>query len=342
VTLAAVFGQQRAIDALRSALKTGAVHHAYVFAGPEGVGKELTAIGFVQGLMCREKPNQGCGECSTCARISRRTHPDVTWVMPQEEMIARGLASRSEFSNAPSREIRVEQIRMLQERLALRPLEGMRKAAIIASAEKMNTQAQNAFLKTLEEPPSGSVLILIASSPERLLATIRSRCSKVHFGPLPTDFIAGKIQAERELDPASAQLAAVMAAGSLSRALQLDVEALGRRKDVVSLFEAATGENILPLLQFAETFGASREMADEALAILRVWLRDLLSVRSGSARLNYADLRELAEQSAAKHSDVALQTRWNLLERTAAAISERNGAPRLQLECMLIEMGRSR
>ncbi len=326
MTLAAVYGQQRAVDALRAALKTRTVHHAYVFAGPEGVGKELTAIGFAQALACREKPGEGCGECSTCSRISRRGHPDVNWVMPQEEMIARGLASRSEFSATPSREIRVEQIRKLMERLALRPLEATAKVAILVCADQMNVQAQNAFLKTLEEPPSGSVLILIASSP-------------IQFGPLPVDFIASKIQAERELDPATAHLVAVMSEGSLSRALDLDVEALGRRKDVIALFEAAVGLQPAPLLKFAEIFGASREMAEEVLAVLRVWFRDLLSIRSGSPRLNYSDLQELAEHSAAGQSESAIHTRWTLLERAMEAISERNGSPRLQLERMLIEMG---
>jgi DNA polymerase-3 subunit delta' len=342
MTLDAVYGQQRAVDALRAALQTKTVHHAYVFAGPEGVGKELTAIAFAQALACREKPNEGCGECSICSRISRRGHPDVNWVMPQEELIARGLASRSEFSATPSREIRVEQIRRLEDRLALRPLEATVKVAILASADQMTAQAQNAFLKTLEEPPPGSVLILIASSPERLQATIRSRCAKVQFAPLPVDFIASKIQAERKLDSTTAHLVAVMSEGSLSRALDLNVEGLSRRKDAIALFEEALGLQPSPLLKFAETFGASRERAEEVLAVLRVWFRDLLSVRSGSARLNYSDLQELAEQSAAKQSEWAIHTRWNLLERAMEAISERNGAPRLQLERMLIEMGRAR
>src|SRR5215472_1517024 len=172
MTFAAVAGQETALGMLRSAIRLGSIHHAYLFAGPEGVGKELTAIAFAQALLCGEKVGEGCGECSTCARVVRRSHPDMTWVMPQSELIARGLASRSEFSNVPSREIRVEQIRALQERLALRPLEGARKIAIIASADQMNAQAQNAFLKTLEEPPPGSLLILVSASPELLLPTI--------------------------------------------------------------------------------------------------------------------------------------------------------------------------
>jgi DNA polymerase-3 subunit delta' len=333
-------GQQRAVDALRGALKFHAVHHAYLFTGPESVGKELTAIGFAQALLCRERPGEGCGECSACARVPKRSHPDVTWVMPQEQMIARGLASRAEFSNTPSREIRVEQIRVLQERLALRPLEGPRKVAIIAPADRMNAQSQNALLKTLEEPPSGTTLILTASAPELLLATIRSRCAKIPFGPLPLEFIADKVMGERRLDKATAQLVAVMSEGSLSRALELDLEALTRRTEVIALFEAAVDRHLIPMLQFAETFGASREVAEEVLSILRVWLRDLIAAKNGT-RLSYADLGEMAKERAARHTEAAIHARWALLERAATAMAERNAAPRLQLERMLIEMERA-
>src|SRR5262249_54575167 len=92
MTLRRVLGQPRATDALRSALKGGSVHHAYLFAGPEGVGKELAAVSFAQALLCTQKPGDGCARCSACRRVERRSHPDVTWVMPEEEQVARGTA----------------------------------------------------------------------------------------------------------------------------------------------------------------------------------------------------------------------------------------------------------
>ena len=340
MSLAAVVGQQRAIEALRGALKFKAVHHAYLFAGPEGVGKELTAIGFAQALLCLERPNEGCGDCSACARISRCSHPDVTWVMPRGQLIARGLASRAEFSPTASRDIRVEQIRGLQERLALRPLEGARNIAIIAAADRMNAQSQNALLKSLEEPPLASVLLLIASSPDLLLPTIRSRCAKVAFGPLPTEFIAATVAKDRRLDEQTARLVALMAEGSLSRAMELDVEALTRRREVIALFEAAAAQQPMAILRFADTFGASREIAEDVLAIVRVWLRDLVAVKAG-ATLSYSDLCELAQERAARQSDAVIHGRWASLERAATAMAERNAAPRLQLERMLSEMGRA-
>jgi len=338
MTLASVLGQPRAIDSLQAALRGGAVHHAYLFAGPEGVGKELAAVGLAQALTCPEQPDVGCGACASCVRVAKGLHPDVTWVMPDEERVSRGLAGRSDFTGTPSRELRVEQIRNLQERLALRGLESRRKVALIISAQAMNVQAQNAFLKTLEEPPSETTLVLVANAMDKLLPTIRSRCSKVHFGPLSVELVAERVRTVRKLDADTAQLAAIMAGGSLGRALALDVEALARRKDVVTAFEALRGEDAVGLLRFADEHGGSREDAEATLELLVLWTRDVALVRAGREdSLANRDLRALAVDVASRISDAWLHRRHSLLEAARAAVA-RNGAPRLQLERMLIDL----
>ncbi|WP_224245051.1 DNA polymerase III subunit delta' [Hyalangium gracile] len=337
MTLASVVGQPRAIDALQAALRSGTLHHAYLFAGPEGVGKELAAVGLAQALTCPEQPEVGCGQCASCVRVSKGLHPDVTWVMPDEERVARGLAGRSDFTGTPSRDIRVEQIRGLQERLALHGLESRRKVALITSAHRMNEPAQNAFLKTLEEPPADTTLILIAAAMDKLLPTIRSRCSKVHFAPLPVDLVAQRVQQERRLDPQTAALAAVMAGGSLGRALSLDVEGLAQRKEIITRFEALRSEDALPLLRFAEAYGGSREDAEQALALLALWTRDVALLKAGGESLANLDMKELARETAARVSEPELHRRAWLIERAQAGIG-RNGSPRLQLERMLLEL----
>ncbi|MBZ4333808.1 DNA polymerase III subunit delta' [Corallococcus interemptor] len=339
MTLASVQGQPRAMDALQSALRSGSVHHAYLFAGPEGVGKELAAVGLAQALTCPEAPEVGCGRCASCVRLAKGLHPDVTWVMPDDERVSRGLAGRSDFTGTPSRELRVEQVRQLQERLALRGLESKRKVAILVSAEQMNVQAQNAFLKTLEEPPAETTLILVASAMDRLLPTIRSRCSKVYFGPLPVDLVARHVQQERKLDADTAALAAVMSGGSLGRALALDVDALKERKDVLTAFEGLRGDDIPALLRFAEAHGGSREDADTALELLILWTRDVSLAKAGALEaLANRDLTALAQEAAKRTSEAALHRRHSLLESARTAIGSRNGAPRLQLERLLIEL----
>jgi DNA polymerase-3 subunit delta' len=337
MTLASVVGQPRAIDALQAALRSGTLHHAYLFAGPEGVGKELAAVGLAQALTCPEQPEVGCGKCANCLRVVKGLHPDVTWVMPDEERVARGLAGRSDFTGTPSRDIRVEQIRGLQERLSLHGLESRRKVALITSAHRMNESAQNAFLKTLEEPPADTTLILIAAEMDRLLPTIRSRCSKVQFAPLPVELVAQRVQQERKLDPQTAALAAVMAGGSLGRALSLDVEGLAQRKEIITRFEALRPEDALPLLRFAEEYGGSREDAEQALTLLALWTRDVALMKVGVEGLANLDMKELALATAARTHEAELHRRAYLIERALGAI-RRNGSPRLQLERMLLEL----
>src|SRR3954468_11698392 len=115
-----IVGQDRAVKLLRGALLKGQVHHAYLLAGPSGVGKELLARLFAQAANCEaEEARRPCGSCAACAAIRRGSHPDVTWVLPQAEAIARGLASKADLDGAPSREIRVDEVRALSRRLAL-------------------------------------------------------------------------------------------------------------------------------------------------------------------------------------------------------------------------------
>ncbi len=345
MTFSQVLGQGRAIDALRTALQGGSLHHAYLFAGPDGVGKERTALALAQALLCERAQGEGCGACDSCVRVAKLSHPDVTWLMPEEELVARKLAAKTDFAHAPSRDIRVEQVRGLQERLALRALEGKRKVAVLTPAHAMNPQAQNAFLKTLEEPPADTVLVLVTSQLDKLLPTIRSRCSQLHFGPLPEALIRERLQAERKLDPAAAAMVASMAEGSLGRAIAFDLELLERRKALVEALEGLSRADARGWLHFAESFGASREVADESLQMLTWWLRDLASIREKGTvpggdglRLINVDLAAAVEQGAAKVRSDELHRRIQLVEQARIAISSRNGAPRLQLERMLIEM----
>lgn len=336
MTLADVQGQSRAIDRLRAALQRGTVHHAYLFVGPEGVGKELTARAFAMALLCPERPNEGCGACSTCTRIERGSHPDVQVTMPEALRVARGLAARSDFERTPSQAVKVEQIRALQERLSLHALESKRKVAILLSAEQLNDAAQNAFLKTLEEPPAETTLILVSTSSDSLLPTIRSRCAQVPFGPLPRALIAERVAKEKKLDPPTAELVAELSEGSLGRALEMDTRFLASRQEVVSRFEALDPKDARTLLSFAETFGGSREEAEAALSLLSLWVRDVLALKGGRPVAAPGELSELAARSAARRSELWLLRAREWIERTRYRIGERNGSGRLQLERMLL------
>ena len=182
-----VAGQERAVRLLSSALLRGQPHHAYLLAGPAGAAKERLARIFALAANCEalapeERP---CGKCANCKAIERGNFPDVMWVMPQAESIVRGLLSKADLESAPSKEIRVDEVRALAKRLSLAALRGRRKIAIVTPAEAINERAQNTLLKTLEEPPPATTFLLLSSNPDALLPTIRSRCARVQFSPEP-------------------------------------------------------------------------------------------------------------------------------------------------------------
>jgi DNA polymerase-3 subunit delta' len=169
------------------------VASSYLFTGEDGIGKRLAAFEFAKALNCQQ-PVRGlggpdsCGTCPSCRKYDAGTHPDFALIEPEGSMI------------------KVEHIRRLEETLSLRALEARYKAAIVDNAELMNESAANAFLKTLEEPAPGTVIILVSSRPDRLPQTIRSRCSRINFTPLSPDDCARVIGKAAEKSPALTRL----------------------------------------------------------------------------------------------------------------------------------------
>lgn len=195
----AVHGQKPALALLQRALAQERIAHAYLFAGPAGVGKRTIARLFAQGLVCAggERP---CGSCAACRRAAHGNHPDIHWIEPL------------------GASIRIEQVRELRRNAALRPYEAQRKVFVLAGADAMTEQAQNALLKTLEEPPGEAVLILIADAASRLRETIVSRTQMVRFGLLGLREVAGVLEARGMSAPEAQRLAAV-AGGAPGRVL---------------------------------------------------------------------------------------------------------------------------
>lgn len=164
-----ITGQNQIVETLKSAIGKGRVPHALLFAGPSGPGPRLVALELAKALLC-PTPNAlgGCGQCEDCRMLEGSFHPDLFIVEPPEE---------------GSGVIKVEAIRQITARAGLRPLRAARKVFVIDSSERMNEIAQNALLKTLEEPPGDTVFILIAYAMENLLPTIRSRTQLFNFLP---------------------------------------------------------------------------------------------------------------------------------------------------------------
>ncbi len=172
-----VIGQDKAINILLRTIERGKIPSSYLFSGESGIGKKFTALNFAKALNCiSEKRNNdynfsydACDECSSCQKIDKNIHPD--FIMIESE----------------GNQIKIDEIRSIEDALSLKAYEGKYKVVIIDNAENMNQSAANAFLKTLEEPPENSLIILVSSIPELLPETIRSRCCRVNFAPLSSD-----------------------------------------------------------------------------------------------------------------------------------------------------------
>jgi len=330
---------------LRSALERGQPHHAYLLAGPAGVGKELLARLFAQAANCEAEPElRPCGKCASCTAIARGVHPDVTWVMPQSEAVSRGLLSRADLESAPSRDIRVDEVRALSRRLALAAVRGRRKIALLVPADALNERAQNTLLKTLEEPPPATTFLLVTDQPDLLLATVRSRCTRVQIAPLPEQVVAELLIA-RGAPTDEARRRAAIADGSIGRALALDAKEVDRRRELVEAIEAAiTAPDERGVLDLAETAG-ERDAAAHIASAVQAWTRDLLVAQAGGDTISMVSpispmASPISPALAARASSVpppALLSQATLCAEVIEAL-EQNGNGRLQIERLLLGM----
>jgi len=247
-------GHDRVVESIRRALLGGRLPHAFLFVGPEGVGKLAFALKLAQTLLCERVPAAAmapCGECPGCVQVIGGTHPDLLRVARPED----------------KHELPIRIIRDLCLDLGLKPARGGRKLAIVDDADDMNDEAANAFLKTLEEPPDGSVLILIGTSAEAQLDTIISRCRVVRFDPLAESELAAVLVEQGVVDdPKDADRLAVLGEGSVARARGLADPALADfRRSLFDDIAAPNGFDAPALARRVEAFvkSAGKESAPQ-------------------------------------------------------------------------------
>lgn len=200
-----IHGHRSVLDRLERAVAQGRLPHALLFSGPHGVGKATVAVALGQALGCQEAPGRGCGVCHTCDRIRRGVHPDVLTV------------------EAETRQIKIDQVRLLEDRLAQGPNESSALVIVIDEAERLNIAAANALLKSLEEPRLGVHFVLVTAAPHRLPITVRSRCQRFRFSPLGEAELRAVLE-QLELATEAVAEAVPLAEGSVSAALQLAEE----------------------------------------------------------------------------------------------------------------------
>ncbi len=338
--LQTVRGQATAIQLIERSLAARSMHHAWLFHGPDGVGKERSAFELARALLCQSQPWHGCGTCSACVRIGSRTHPDFQVLVPEAEAVERGWAGRSDFAATPSWDIRIEQIRKLQNSLSLRALESTFKVAILLTADAMNVPAQNALLKTLEEPSANTVLILVSAMPDRLLPTIRSRCIKAPFAPLQIDQVVLALRESMgpKHDEIELNRRAALSFGSVGYAVSLSNKVLEHQVAAIESFLSLSPADARSWIGWAEQWSEDRLVAERALDSVKILIHDLTVAKAGALGFSGLTEGERVQRHAQQFSMGQLQQMSLLVDQAKNAIVARNGSARLQLERMVIEM----
>ena len=292
-----IVGHQGQIELLRRAVRRDRLHHAYLFVGPEGAGKRAVATALAAAVQCPEGAGDACGECPSCRCIDDRNHPDVHWLEQRKG----------------KRDITIEQVRELQRELVLHRFNGKKKIAVIDPLTLLNLHAQNALLKTLEEPPGDSLLLLIADSTGGVLPTVLSRCLRLRFSPLTVEQAAAVVARLRDVPEDRALLLAALGYGSLGKALAGDeAEMLEERRECFRRLAVLSSGDVRGITALAEEMGGDREKALRFLDWVKGWLRDIMVLQvTGSAPAVYnrdllEDLRSAAAERRVQQSTAAL------------------------------------
>lgn len=286
-------GHEDVREALRAALASGRLPHALFFTGPAGVGKSLVARHLAASLLCTDGADRPCGDCAGCVMLAAGTHPDF---------VAIGLAEGK-------KEIGIDAIRQLKKRLALQASAGAYKVAVIDDADRLSIAAQNALLKTLEEPPPGSYLVLVSASSRALLPTVRSRCQLMAFRPLSAKQVEAVLRESAGLRPEQAAELAAAAQGSPGYALRLcSVLAGSWTCDLESLLARLDPDRYVTVIRLARALGRTEE---EMLTRMQVLY----------SRLHAAAVRAVGSRQEPEANDLASDLEAERAARQGAALA---------------------
>ena len=332
-----IHGHTSALATLREALANDRVAHAYLFTGPDGVGKRCTAVALAHALLCQEAPQRGCASCPACVSLQAGSHPDYYLGAPLPGKQSMG----------------IDQIRTIQRFLALRPVRGGKKVCILNEAHTLTDQAQSALLKILEEPPGDAIIVLLATSGATLSLPLLSRCQHVRFAPLPVQDVERILKQEVGLETDTARLLARYSRGSIGRARSLDPHKLiEERQRVVEHLSTVHGASFSTLSQLAEWLVADRnpktkkkaetpEVLEKGarLELVLAWYEEAVRylLLGNSAVVRYQDCLPALAQATARMSLARALHDLTTVYETMQTLG-RNAHPRLAVEDMLLEL----
>lgn len=326
-----IAGHDRLKELIARAAMRGTLPPSLIFAGPAGVGKAMMALALAQFVNCLSPAGEdACGECASCRRIVRGVHADVLRIEPGE-----------------NGSIKIDEIRGAIERAAYRPFEGRRRVVIIDDAEQMVNAAQDALLKTLEEPPNASTFVLVTSMPDTLLPTIRSRCQRLRFGRLSPADVADMLMQRHEYTEADAHAAASLSDGSVGRALEGGSEDfVEARSAALQLLETVADEPP-PARRIMGAMGlpgatkgkADRDALGQSLRALSSILRDLgaLGAQADDRALANTDLRPKLQRLLRSYDAGRTLRAFAAVDRALNAL-DRNGSPKIVADWLSFQL----
>ncbi len=308
-----VVSQTHVVSCFQRIMSRGRLAHAYLFYGPEGVGKALFARELAKALFCQGRGTDACDLCDPCRKVDAGTHPDLLWVAPLEG----------------KRNIVIGQIEELETRAHLKPLEANRRVFVLEDADKMNEEASNCLLKTLEEPPPGALFLLTTTSIPSLRSTIVSRCQKVRFHPLPAEVVRQLLG--RRGDLRGYKRWAALSCGSMGRATKLMEERVTSHIDrFLEILKGLRPQYNFSITQELMGWCPDTDGLEGRRFLLRTWLdlllayyRDMLLFKVGVRESTPDELglfyEELVPYFKARTSALSLDTLLQILEEIVGA-----------------------
>jgi DNA polymerase-3 subunit delta' len=332
MSFAGVFGHSRPLGLLAGSIARGTLPPSLLFTGPEGVGKRLAAQAVAEALNCLSLQGQdACGSCAACRRIARGSHPDVLAIEPPEVGATK-----------------IDVVRPAIAAAAYRPFEGRCRVVIVNEADRLTEDAANALLKSLEEPPAGTVFILVTARPEVLLPTIRSRCSQLRFGRLSASDVARFLVERQGMEAEEAHAVAAVADGSPGRALEAGTRAYrdGRTAALSALRAVSAASSPRARLQAAaglmagkpSSAGERDELATR-ITMLSSLLRDLALVAHGvrGEAIANADLADDLRTLGSSFDDRRASRAFVAADRALAAL-RRNASPKIVAAWLAVQL----
>lgn len=308
---------------LQKAMTQGRLAQSYIFSGLPAIGKKTLALEFARAMNCEKVFSlaDSCSLCPSCRKMISGNHPDMYIVETQSQFI------------------RIDAIRAIQEQMTFKPMEGGKRVFIIDDADKMNEQAANALLKTLEEPAADNFLILITARPYWLPQTILSRCRQLRFTPLTTETVARFLLENKEMDKTRASLLANLSGGSIGGALELNTEDMIAFRAELGRRLAADGSDPMNRLMLASFLGQDKKEIRQGLNILKTFFRDAIAYKETArdSMVINADQLPLIASLAERLNGEQLLSNIALAEKSNETI-EMNVNKSLTLEAMAFKL----